>query len=43
MLNGQLQMFVGIIKRDRSLIYPEAIEYFFYECIIYAPGKSKKM
>jgi hypothetical protein len=43
LLNGQLQIFAGIIKRNRSLITEELIEFLLYECLIYSPNKTLGM
>ncbi len=43
MLNGQLQIVVGMIKRDRSLITVEFIEFLFYKCLIFVNGRTNGM
>lgn len=40
MLNGQLQILVGMIRRDRSLINQALVDYLFYQCLIYVHGKT---
>ncbi len=43
MLNGQLQILVGMIKRDRTLLRPSLIDYLLYNCLIYVNGKTTGM
>jgi hypothetical protein len=43
MLNGQLQILVGMIKRDRGLMNHALVDYLFYQCLIYVHGKTEGM
>lgn len=38
MLNGQLKVLIGLIKRQKELVDMELVEYLLYECLIYLPG-----